>query len=74
MSPPVMNKLKYHPISVEQDIYATSIVAKYLDTATVKAIKKFYKTTFPSDMIFTKEDVSTSDEQVEKLTKEYNIH
>ena len=25
-------------------------------------------------MIFTKEDVSTSDEQVESLTREYNIH
>ena len=25
-------------------------------------------------MIFTKEDVSTSDEKVEKLTREYNIH
>ena len=25
-------------------------------------------------MIFTKEDVSTSDEQVEKLAREYNIH
>ena len=25
-------------------------------------------------MIFTKENVSTSDEQVEKLTREYNIH
>ena len=25
-------------------------------------------------MIFTKEDVSTSDEQVKKLTREYNIH
>ena len=25
-------------------------------------------------MIFTKEDVSTSDEQVEKLTREYNTH
>ena len=25
-------------------------------------------------MIFTKEDVYTSDEQIEKLTKEYNIH
>ena len=48
--------------------YATSIVAKYLDTATVKASKKFYKTTLPSDMIFTKEGVSTSDEQVESFT------
>ena len=25
-------------------------------------------------MIFTKEDVSTSDEQVEKLNREYNVH
>ena len=25
-------------------------------------------------MIFTKEDVSTSDDQVESLTREYNIH
>ena len=25
-------------------------------------------------MIFTKDDVSTSDEQVESLTREYNIH
>ena len=54
--------------------YATSIVAKYLDTATVKVSTKFYKTTFPADIVFTKEDVSTSDEKVEKLTWEYNIH
>ena len=33
-------KLKYHSISVDQGRYATSIVAKYLDTATVKVIKK----------------------------------
>ena len=45
-----------------------------MDTATVKSSKKFYKTTLPSEMIFTKEDVSTSDEQVESLTREYNIH
>ena len=40
----------------------------------MKASKKFYNTSLPSDMIFTKVDVSTSDEQVESLTKEYNIH
>ena len=34
----------------------------------------FYKTTFSADMIFTKEDVSTSDEQVENPTREFNIH
>ena len=70
----IISQLKDHSISVDQARYATSIVAKYLDTSTVKVRNKFYKTTFPDDMIFTKEDVSTSDEQVEKLTREYNIH
>ena len=67
-------QLKDHSISVDQARYATSIVAKYLDTTTVKVSNKFYKTTLPSDMIFTKDDFSTSDEQVESLTREYNIH
>ena len=64
-----VSQLKDHSISVDQARYATSIVAKYLDTATVKVSKKFYKTTLPADMIFTKEDFSTRDEQVEKLTR-----
>ena len=67
-------QLKDHSIPVDQAIYATSVVAKYLDTATVKVSTKFYKKTFLVDMIFTKEDLSTSDEQVEKLTREFNIH
>ena len=66
--------MKYHSISVDQARYATSIVVKYLDTATVKVSTKFYRTALPADMIFTKEDVSTSDEQAEKLTREYNIY
>ena len=66
--------MKDHSISVNQARYTTSIVAKYLDNSTVKVGTKFYKTTFPDDMIFTKEYVSTSDEQVEKLTREYNIN
>ena len=70
----IISQMKYHSISVDQDIYATSIVAKYLDTIIVKASTKFYKTTFPSDMIFTKYDTYTSDEQVEKFTREFNIH
>ena len=49
---------------MDQARYATSIVAKYLDTTTVKVSNKFYKTTLPSDIMFTKDDVSTSDEQV----------
>ena len=67
-------QLKDHSISVDQARYATSIVAKYLDTATVKVRNKFYRTILPAEMIITKEDVSTSDEQIEKLTREYNIH
>ena len=46
--------MKYHYISVDQARYATSIVEKYLDTATVKVSTIFYKTTFKADMIFTK--------------------
>ena len=67
-------QLKDHSTFVDQARYATSIVAKYLDTDTVKVSNKFYMTTLISDMIFTKEDISTSNEQVEKLTREYNIH
>ena len=70
----IISQLKDHSISVDQARYATSIVAKYLDTATVKVITKFYMTTLPAHMIFTEEDLSTSDEQVENLTREYNIH
>ena len=63
-----ISQLKDHYIYVDQARYATSIVAKYLDNATVKVSNKFYKTTLPSDTIFTKEDVSTSYEQIESLT------
>ena len=70
----IISKIKDHSISVDQSRYDTSIVAKYLDTATVKASTKFYKTTLPSNMIFTKDDTFTSDEKVEKLNMELNIH
>ena len=69
-----ISQMKDHSISVDQARYATSIVANYFDTATVKVGTKFYKTTLPADMIFTKEDVSTSDEQVENLTRGFKIH
>ena len=49
-----ISQLKDHSISVDQARYATSIVAKYLDTATVKVSKKFYKTTLPAGIISTK--------------------
>ena len=60
--------MKDHSISLYQAIYDTFIVAKYLDTTTVKTSTKFYKTNFPYYIIFTKDDVSTSDEPVDNLT------
>ena len=57
-------QIRDNSISVDQAIYVTSIVAQYLDTATVQAGTKFYNTTLPADMIFTKDDTSTTDEQV----------
>ena len=51
-------------VSIDQARYATFIVAKYVDTVTVKGSKIIYKTTLPSTIIFTTADASTSDEQV----------
>ena len=61
-----ISQMKDHYISLDQARYATSIVAKYLYTATV--------TNFPSDMIFDKTRAYTSDEKFEKLSREFNIH
>ena len=58
-----ISQMNNHSISVDQDRYDTFIVAKYLDTATVKVSTNFYNTTFSAGMIFTKEDVSTSDKK-----------
>ena len=69
-----ISQLKYRLISGNQARYDTSVIAKYLDTITVKTSTKFYKTALPSDIIFTKADASTNDELVEKLTREFNIH
>ena len=49
-----ISQLKDHSVSMDQDIYATYIVTKYLDTTTIKESSKFRKTTLPHDMIFTK--------------------
>ena len=69
-----ISQLNDHSISVDQARYAIYIVEKYLETAKVKVSTNVCKTILPEDMIFTKEDVSTSDEKVHKLTREYNIH
>ena len=46
-------QMKDHSIYVDQARYDTYIVAKYLDTATVKVSTKFYNTPLPADMIIT---------------------
>ena len=66
-----MNK---HSISLDQDRYANLIMSNYLDAATVKTSKILNKNTLTYDTIFTKEDVSRSDDQVENMTRELNIH
>ena len=62
-----ISQLKDHFISVDQARNATSAVAKYLETSIIKENSKLYKTTFPHNIVFTKEDDSTSDEEVEVL-------
>ena len=69
-----ISQIKNHYISVYQDRYATSLVSKYLYTAAVKTSTKFYKTSFLSNTIFTKDDASTSYEQFEKSNREFNTH
>ena len=66
--------MKDHSIFVDQARYDNYIVEKYLDTVTVKASTKFYNTTLLSGMIFTTYATSTSDEQVENLTRVFKIH
>ena len=69
-----MSQMNYYAVSEYWARYATSIVAKYLDNVIVKTSTKFYNTTFSYYMIFTKADTNTSYDQVEKLTREFNIH
>ena len=57
-----ISQMKDHSNSVDQASCATSIVAKYLDTITVKKITKLYQTNLPYDMMFTKDDASSSGE------------
>ena len=64
-----ISQMKDRIISVDQARYSTSIVAKYLDTATVKTSKTFYKNNLPYDMILTKADASTSNKKFETLTR-----
>ena len=59
---------------MDQARYATSVVEKCIDTATIKLNSKFHKSTLTHDMILTKEDPSISYEQLGVLSIEYNIY
>ena len=65
--------MKDHSISVHQARYSSSILANYLENSTFNTSKKFYKTNFPSAMIFNKGFAYTSCEIVKKFTREFNI-
>ena len=64
--------MKDHFISVYQARYATYFVPKYLYNDTVNKSTNFYKTTFPSDSIFTKAYACTSNDQIDNLTSKFN--
>ena len=69
-----LSQIKDCSILVDQAVYATSIVVKYLYSDKMKTSINFYKTTLPSDRISIKSDASTRDEQVDNLSREINIH
>ena len=53
--------MKDYSVSVDRARYASYVVENYLDTTTLRESTSSYYTTLPSNMIFTKADVSTSD-------------
>ena len=59
-----VSQLKGNYISVDRVRYDTYVVAKYINTSTMKENSKFRKTNLYHNMIFTKEDDSTSYKQV----------
>ena len=62
--PSMISHTKDHSMSVDQARYDTSVVTKYLYNSTVKTGTHFYNTTLPYYMIFTKDYVYTSDQEV----------
>ena len=59
-----ISQLKDHYIPVDQGMYDTYVVTKYLVTDTTKENSKLHKTTLSHDMIFTKKYAHTSDKKV----------
>ena len=69
-----ITQMRDNYISVDQARYDNSIVDKYLDTYKFKVSVKLYNTTLTYNIVFTKANISTSDEQVEIFTRQYNIN
>ena len=59
----VISQIKNHYVSVDQYMYDTYVVENYLYTDKLKENSKFHKPTLPHDMVFTKQDSSTSDKK-----------
>ena len=70
----IISHLKDQYISVDQNGYDTSFIAKHSDNSTIKENSKLHRTNLPHGMILTKEDTSTSYGKVEFLCIQYNIH
>ena len=62
-----ISQLKDHYVSVDQYRYVKSVVADYIYTVTINENLKCHKNALHHDIIFTKENSSTSGEQVELL-------
>ena len=68
-----ISQVKNNSISVDEARYSTSVVAKYLDTTTIKENSEFHKTTLTHDIKLIKEYLSIIDEKLGVLSIEYNI-
>ena len=70
----IISEMKYHSIYVGQDIYATSIVAKKLDTSTVKESTTFYNTTFPRSAYLEFHKYTNRHSHQHKIRQQFLIH
>ena len=70
----IISQLNDHSISVYQDIYMLYLLLKKSKHCYNNNKSKFHKNNLSHDRKCNKEDASTSDEPVEVLSIEYNIH
>ena len=69
-----ISKIKEYSISVDQVRYTPAVVSTYINTVTIKENSEYHNTNLPHDMVFSKEDISSSDSEEEVLYIEYKTH